>query len=89
MKLVIDIPEEMIEAAKTDLWCGSPTVGYAIKHGTPYKERPHGEWRDHSDEGYVECPFCEHATTCNDDIEELHFCFFCGASLVKKEGEHN
>lgn len=35
MKLVIDIPEEMIEAAKTDMWCGSPTLGYAIKKGTP------------------------------------------------------
>lgn len=45
------------------------------------KPRPHGEWRDFSDDGYVECPFCEHATTCNDDIEELHFCFFCGASM--------
>ena len=37
MKIVIDIPEVMIEAAKTDMWCGSPTVGDAIRHGTPYK----------------------------------------------------
>lgn len=34
MKIVIDIPEAMIEAAKTDMWCGSPTVGYAIAKGT-------------------------------------------------------
>lgn len=52
-------------------------------------ERQHGEWRDFSDEGYVECPFCEHATTCDDNIEELHYCFFCGASLSKKEGGTN
>lgn len=51
------------------------------------EQRSHGEWKDFSDDGYVECPFCEHATTCNDDIEELHFCFFCGASMGKKEGE--
>lgn len=88
MKLVIDIPKEMIEAAKTDLWCGSPTLGYAIKRGTPYEERLHGEWRDYSDEGFVECPFCEHATTCDDNIDELHYCFFCGADMKKrKNGE--
>ena len=51
--------------------------------------RIHGEWNDHSDEGYVECPFCDHATNCDDNIEELHYCFFCGASLGKKEGDKN
>lgn len=51
------------------------------------EQRPHGTWNDHSDEGYVECPFCDHATTCDDNIEELHFCFFCGASLSKKDGD--
>lgn len=40
MKIVIDIPEAMYEAAKTDMWCGSPTLGYAIKKGTQYEERP-------------------------------------------------
>lgn len=90
-KLVIEIQEELYEDIKDHGLCGycsdREIISEAIKHGTPYEERPRGEWRDHSDEGYVECPFCEHATTCNDDIEELHFCFFCGASMVKKEGE--
>lgn len=58
------------------------------KSAFPTVERPHGEWIDHSDEGYVECPFCDHATTCDDNIEELHYCFFCGAEL-RKEGEKN
>ena len=50
-----------------------------------YCEEPkHGEWIDYSDMGFVECPFCEHATTCDDNIEELHYCFFCGASMVKE-----
>lgn len=51
MKLVIDIPEEMIEAAKTDLWCGSPTVGNAIKNGTPielYRDRLKEVFREYS-----------------------------------------
>lgn len=70
-------------------------VGECLNHLPDFEcdcfeeKRPHGEWRDFSDDGYVECPFCEHATTCNDDIEELHFCFFCGASMVKKEGDKN
>ena len=41
----------------------------------------HGEWIDHSENGYVECPFCHSITTCDDNIEELHFCFSCGAKL--------
>ena len=50
-------------------------------------ERPHGKWRDYSNEGYVECPFCEHATNCEDNIEELHYCFFCGASMISSNTE--
>lgn len=45
------------------------------------EERPQGEWIDHSDEGYVECPFCHEATNCDDNKEELHFCFNCGADM--------
>lgn len=40
-----------------------------------------GHWIDYSDEGYVECPFCEHATNCEGNIAELHYCFWCGASM--------
>ena len=40
-----------------------------------------GEWIDHSEDGYVECPFCEHATNCDGNIEELHYCFWCGAKM--------
>lgn len=40
-----------------------------------------GKWIDYSDEGYVECPFCGHATNCEDNIDELHYCFYCGAYM--------
>lgn len=66
---------------KHDEWQAVEVAIEALK-----EERPHGEWRDFSDEGFVECPFCEHATNCDDNIEELHYCFFCGAEL-RKEGE--
>ena len=53
-------------------------------------QRPTGHWIDYSDEGYVECPFCGHATNCEDNIDELHYCFYCGAQLVEpQESEVN
>jgi len=44
-----------------------------------------GEWIDYSDEGYVECPFCGHATNCEDNIDELHYCFYCGAKMIEPQ----
>jgi len=44
-----------------------------------------GYWIDHSDEGYVECPFCDHATNCEDNIDELHYCFYCGARMIEPQ----
>lgn len=46
-----------------------------------YEERPKGEWIDYSNEGFVECPFCGSATNCEDNKEELHYCWNCGAKL--------
>lgn len=47
----------------------------------PYKKE--GEWVDYSEEGFIECPFCHKATTCEDNIDELHYCWNCGAKLRK------
>lgn len=48
----------------------------------PYEERKTGKWIDHSEDGYVECPLCGHLTTCNGNIADLHYCFWCGAKMV-------
>lgn len=45
------------------------------------QERKSGKWIDHSADGYVECPFCGHLTTCEGNIEDLHYCFWCGAKM--------
>ena len=42
-----------------------------------------GKWIDHSEEGYVECPNCHHTTKCKDNIEDLHYCSYCGKELKK------
>ena len=44
-------------------------------------KRKKGEWIDYQDEGYVECPICGSATNCDDNKEDLHYCFSCGAEM--------
>ena len=44
-----------------------------------------GRWLDYRDDGFVECPFCGHATNCEDDIDELHYCFWCGAEMESSD----
>lgn len=53
----------------------------------PTVEPKQGEWIDQSENyGYAECPFCHELTTCNEDnIDELNFCWKCGAKLRKGE----
>lgn len=47
-------------------------------------QRQQGEWIDHSEDyGYAECPFCHELTNCEGNIDELHFCWKCGAKLRK------
>ena len=46
-----------------------------------------GKWIDYRDDGFVECPFCGHATNCEDDIDELHYCFYCGAKMESEDKE--
>lgn len=48
-------------------------------------ERKTGKWIDHSEEGYVECPMCGHLTTCEGNIEDLHYCFWCGNKMEVEE----
>lgn len=88
-KLVIDIPDRVYSYIQEEWADISPEfdspinhVMQGIKNGTPYKERRKGKWIDYQDEGFVECPFCESTTTCEDNKDELHYCFSCGAELT-------
>lgn len=47
--------------------------------------RKMGKWIDHSEDGYVECPICGHLTTCEGNIEDLHYCFWCGVKMEVDE----
>lgn len=50
---------------------------------TPARHK--GHWIDHSDEGYVECSECGSCTNCDGNINNLHFCFSCGAEMESEE----
>lgn len=63
-----------------------PEPHYPPWHAEQIRELPPavpktGKWIDHRDEGYVECPFCRSATNCDGNIDELHYCFSCGAKM--------
>lgn len=48
-------------------------------------ERKKGHWIDYSEECFVECSECGSATNCDGNINELHFCFSCGAKMESEE----
>lgn len=84
MKLIIDIPENVIEGAKS-----SPNyyptyhfekIWRAIANGIPYEEKTEGEWILNKDDN-PECPFCHHSFT-----YWGNFCGNCGRRL-SGEGE--
>lgn len=79
------ISETLVDESKGDI-----TAEQAVDKIRDYlkrmekPERKKGKWINHQNDGYVDCPFCGALTTCSDGIEDLHFCFSCGAEL---EGE--
>lgn len=82
MKRIIDIDEDYYENLKYTVEQGQKYKPWEIiVNSTPYEERPQGEWIDYSNEGYVECPFCHEATNCEDNKDELHYCWNCGAKM--------
>lgn len=48
------------------------------------KQTKTGHWIDYSEEGFVECSECGSATNCDGNINELHFCFSCGAKMNER-----
>lgn len=87
MKVVIDIPEYSLDVIKNgSIACGR--ILEAVKAGTPYEERPKGEWvieewwsvlEKHKVTTYT-CPFCGKV-----EYEPFDYCR-CGADM-RKENE--
>ncbi len=77
------IQEETITGLGLSMNCalGKDVESYMSTMPSVTPIRPKGYWIDHSDEGYVECPKCGSATNCDGNINDLHFCFSCGAEM--------
>lgn len=93
MKLIIDIDEEWysyIIASKDHI--DEDDEAYLILNGTPYEERPRGEWlvtaEDNDGVHRICCPFCSYEKGSNNTDTIIvtftnfpKFCENCGAEL--------
>ena len=79
----VEINDKSLEIARKSI-----ELGRSVGKLEGKLERPQGEWIDYSEDGFVECPFCHKATTCEDNIDELHYCWNCGAEM-RKGGNEN
>ena len=61
--------ENLMASSYADGW--DDAIDAIMKDAPTIDERQEGEWIDQSDEGFVECPFCHCATTCDDNIDEI------------------
>ena len=95
MRLIIDIPDGMLEAIKDGTWCGSHKLEIAIRNGIPYKEQPTGEWiyPEPSDKekgygGYCSCCKCDMPIFMEDWKQqycETPYCPNCGSKMKGEE----
>jgi len=87
MKLIIDIPERYYEFCRECVFNRTDTVDQnIIANGTPYNERPKGEWilkeTDYDDGGnnLYECNKCHHSDIHSGSIE-VPYCWHCGTDM--------
>lgn len=92
MKLIIDIPEKTNAHIRSDYGHGVVGLRYddegilchAVYHGTPYEERPHGEWKYEAYGQYLSTYKCSNCGFHGD--KQWICCPYCGADM-RKEGE--
>ena len=99
MKIVIDIPDEYYKFIKDLQFYHSGrrsgrtierNVINAIKNGTPYEERPQGEWIIEPHSMIMRCSLCgneETAKSVGTINADKHFCSNCGAKMIKEAEE--
>ena len=91
MKIVIDIDNETyarIQALVNADYFEHDICGYSmqrIANGTPYEERPHGEWKGNNF-GEHSCPLCGHPALYEEEPDGYYevqsdFCPNCGVDM--------
>lgn len=81
MKLIIDIREEKYRHITEMPNVYGSEICEVIRNGTPYEDRPQGEWEKCS-LGF-DCNKCGYTQIYEDIIGEYHFCPNCGADMRK------
>ena len=89
MKIVIDIDDEYFEQIKshTEGTTAESEAVNAIRNGTPYEEKPKGDWTINEEWSLLEkckvtiytCPFCGRV-----EYEPFDYCR-CGADMRKEK----
>ena len=86
MKIVIDIPDEAYELLKSKRVLDNIAES-VIANGTPYEERPQGEWIEHYDSSdgftWLTCSRCMFKAY----EEDYNCCPNCGASMIDDGGQ--
>lgn len=90
MKLIIDIPENYYNECKRWRKQGIDQVAEAIiANGTPYEDRPQGEWEtpfEVNDKTYHKCTHCHISSEL---ILINKYCPNCGAEMQVKDELNN
>lgn len=86
MKMVIDVPDEVIETRKYDRFfgVGSTKLTEVIENGIPYKERPQGEWKEYKLRNDIVVEYAFKCSNCKKDSGlpyRTDFCPNCGAAM--------
>ena len=86
MKLIIDIPNNVYSDYRYQIQHGldNPVKKY-IANGTPYEERPQGEWKVYGKQGGI--PITDICSNCRYEMKwyknKYNFCPQCGADMRK------
>ena len=91
MKFIIDIPEEDFYSIRSGALYAIGHDKYdcivtdAFKQGTPYEDRPKGEWINHrtiKHDGEYYCSNCDFELESNTEKLVFNFCPNCGARMI-------
>lgn len=103
MRLIIDINDDIAKGIRGEYDCKiepreivrsfQSTIAEAIAKGTPYEERPQGEWieyQDCYDDTYYTCSHCgeDWITIEGKPTDNLmNYCPMCGADMREADNE--
>lgn len=91
MKLIIEVDDDIAKGIRGENDCKvepreivrsfQATISKAIVNGTPYEERPQGEWKFDDTEQFCYCSNCEDTYYPRPLDPSWYYCPHCGAKM--------